>query len=119
MATLFYLSDLQAGSAPCASGISFHFPAMLALGLFKLTLLFGVPTWIGLRLIHRESGVAYALAGLAWGMLGTIWLSYAFRNGWSADLLPHAVFAGFMGAFTAATFWSIARSPTTKEGGRT
>jgi len=95
-----------------------HRFAGLAMAMIEMTLLFGIPTWIVLRLIHRESGLVYALAGLTWGVLLIIWLSYAFRGGWSADQIPNAAFVGLLGACIAVTFWSIAREPATNEGGR-
>jgi hypothetical protein len=115
LALLIYLSSLHGGFFLPAPGSAIHSFVGLATAMIKLTLLFGIPTWAVLRLIRRESGLAYALAGLAWGVLAIIWLSYAFRDGWSADQVPNAIFAGLSGACIAATFWSIARDPTTKE----
>ena len=112
LALVLHLQDLRAGYVVSLPGAAIHSLPSLAVALFKLTLLFGIPTWIGLRLFHCESGVAYALAGLGWGLLATIWLSYAFRGGWSADQVPNAAFAGLLGASIAATFWSIARART-------
>ncbi len=118
VALLIQLSSLHGGYVLPRPSSAIHSFAGLAMAMIKLTLLFGIPTWIVLRLVHRESGLAYALAGLTWGVLGTIWLSYAFRDGWSADQVPNAAFAGLLGASIAVTFWSIAREPATNEGGR-
>ena len=87
----------------------------LALGLVRLTLVFGTPVWLILRLIRRESGWVYLLAGLTEGLLISIALGYGFSRDFPRDLMPYVLLAGAIGVSVAAVFWFLARDPTMQQ----
>lgn len=81
----------------------------LGWALLRGALFFGTPIWLLLYFSRKENILTYTALGLAAGLGCAIWLGYAFRGIFDADMVPAALLAGVMGATTAATFWLIAR----------
>ena len=81
-------------------------------GLLWPTLMFGLPTWGLLRLVRRESALAYGLAGAAEALAVALWVGYAFTGGVRADQGTTIAIATATGALIALLFWIIARPPS-------
>jgi hypothetical protein len=93
-------------------------PLDMARGLFALapllirvTLMAGLPTWLLLRLIRRESALIYGAAGALEALGFAVAISYGFTDGVRLDQLPSIAEACITGALTATLFWAIARQP--------
>jgi hypothetical protein len=108
-AAVLYTLDVMHGGGGLPTGA--RSLIRLALRLVPPTLLFGAPVWLILRLIRRESGWVYLLAGFIEGLLILIWLGSAFSRDFPRDLMPYALPASVLGASIAAAFWFLARDP--------
>jgi hypothetical protein len=78
------------------------------------TFLLGLPTWMVLRLAHRESGWTYLLAGAAEGLLCALYAVGSHGGAIRLDQAPGFGLAGLAGGGIAWTFWRIARDPHEK-----
>jgi hypothetical protein len=75
------------------------------------TIVLGGPTWIILRLIRRESALAYALAGLVLGLAWAFWFGYSGEGALRVDQMMAFGLCSVTGGLVALGFWFIARDP--------
>jgi hypothetical protein len=76
-----------------------------------VTIAFGGPTWIVLRLIRKESARIYVLAGMVGGLLWAFFFLYAGAGAWTVERIVGFAFASASGGVVALGFWLIARDP--------
>jgi len=74
-----------------------------------VTVVFGGPTWIVLRLLRRESARAYALAGAVGGMLCAFRVGYSGGGALRLDQMLAFALLSATGCVIALGFWYIAR----------
>jgi hypothetical protein len=76
-----------------------------------VTIAFGGPTWIVLRLIRKESARTYVLAGMVGGLLWAFFFLYSSAVAWTVERIVAFAFASASGGVVALGFWLIARDP--------
>lgn len=84
---------------------------IMSLALYGATVVFGVPTWMLLRLTKRESGLTCVSMGVVQGLLCAFHL--VFSNAGTVSLNQAAGFCLFAltGGLIGWAFWRIARDP--------
>lgn len=75
------------------------------------TIVLGGSSWIVLRLIRWESALAYALAGLALGLVWAFWFGYSGKGTLRVDQMMAFGLCSVAGGLVALGFWFIARDP--------
>jgi hypothetical protein len=81
-------------------------------GLVGPTFVLGLPTWILLRYKRCESGLTYALAGLAEGLFCAFHFGYSGTGGLRLDQALGFGLLSLIGGAVAGLFWSLARDRT-------
>jgi hypothetical protein len=71
----------------------------------------GFVTWQFLRLIGRESGLAYLFVGLIEGLACATLIVYAVAGGIQPNQLPAFLVLGTLGAGIGLAFWCFIRGP--------
>jgi hypothetical protein len=105
---------LRLGQSPLAAGAIGQGGAVLAMTFLMAQtacLIFGLPVWIMLRLLRRESGFAYGGSGLLLGFC----LAVAVLSSWQRPNLQIWLVICRISLVTCAAaggFWCVARKPT-------
>ena len=81
---------------------------ILALVLGGVSCLLGLPTWMFLRLVRRESGLAYLLAGMIEGLLCAFYFGYSGTGGLRFDQSLAFGLLSLTGGAVGWTFWRFA-----------
>ena len=111
---LIFNLDLEGGCVTPSIHSQIQGLGITALALVGPTLALGLPTWILLRCVRRESGLAYVLAGLAEGLFCAFYFGYSGTGGLRLDQALGFCLVSLIGGAIAGLFWSLARDRTSE-----